>query len=389
MLTQPYVYFQASESASTSSTSREPIPVARQSPKGTPATVTSHYESSLRSMMTGEGGISMYPPNAPAILAPGVSIPGYHMQEGAIDYRMLQYMYPSGVVPERGDNVAKFAEGFEQWYAPYRSMGQVQGGHYVPYQLLGRGAVEQNALASRSPQAHEAMMKNAAASGRSMVLDPVTGLPVPLGNHHSHSHMHTHFHIHPHEQQQMQLQAAAAAAAASANMDRAAYLQAQAQAHAAQTHPGIAAWRNQQLMWQHPELMQLHASGMSPAEEHAHGGAIHGLGSTPLDRQLQQQLLLSQHSKYHQQHSLQQQLMQQEESYLRHLRHHQDMQLKQRLEEAASGSDPYNVFRKEQHRNLQSPSQLDNVVKKNLETGSSSYVSPGKKPPVTIDLSND
>lgn len=336
--------------------------------------------------MAGESGYPMYPPNAPAILAPGVSIPGYPVPEGAIDYRMLQYMYPNGVIPERGDNVAKFAEGFEQWYAPYRNMTQVQGGHYVPYQLLGRG-IEQSALASRNPQAHEAMMKNAAGGGR-LVLDPVTGLPVQLGNHHSHSHMHTHFHIHPHEQQQMQLQAAAAAAAASANMDRAAYLQAQAQAHAAQTHPGIAALRNQQLLWQHPELMQLHAAGLSPVEEHAHGASIHGLGSTPLDRQLQQQLLLNQHSKYHHSAALQQQLMQ-EESYMRHLRYHQDMQLKQRLEDAASGNDPYGgVFRKD-HRNLQSPSQLDNVVKKNLESGSSTFVSPSKKPPVTIDLSND
>lgn len=375
----PVFFFQASESTSLSSSStREPPAVARQSPKGTPATVTSHYESSLRNMMAGEAGF-MYPPNASAMLAQGVSIPGYPMPEGAIDYRMLQYMYPAGVLPERGDNIAKFAEGFEQWYAPYRNMAQIQGGQYVPYHVLARG------LDSRSSQAHEALLKNAAASGRPLVVDPATGLPVPLGNHHSHSHMHTHFHIHPHEQQQMQLQAAAAAAAASANMDRAAYLQAQAQAHAAQTHPGIAAWRNQQLLWQHPELM--HASGMSPVEEHAHGGAIHGLGSTPLDRQLQQQLFLSQQSKYHQQHTLQQQLMQQEESYLRHLRHHQDMQLKQRLEEAASGGDPYNLFRKE-HRNLPSPSQLDSVVRK-TEAGSSSYVSPGKKPPVTIDLSKD
>ncbi|KAK3749169.1 hypothetical protein QZH41_010363, partial [Actinostola sp. cb2023] len=84
-------------SESSSSASREFHPISRQSPKSTPATVTSHYESAIRNMMVG-----------------------------------------NGVMPESRDNVAKFAEGFEQWYAPYRSMTQIQGGHYVPYQLLAR-----------------------------------------------------------------------------------------------------------------------------------------------------------------------------------------------------------------------------------------------------------
>lgn len=328
-------------------------------------------------------GYSMYPGGA-AMLPHGVTLPGYPVPEGAIDYRMLPYMYQQGALPEGRENAAKFTEGFEQWYAPYR-MAQMQGGgHYLPYQLLGRGN-EQSALASRNltpqAQAHEAMMKNASSS-RNLVIDPTTGYPVSLGNLHSHSHMHTHFHIHPLEQQQLQAQAQAQAAAA-ANMDRAAYLQAQAQAQAAQ-HPGLA-WRNQQLLWQHPELMQLHANGMiSPVDEHAHGASIHGLGSTPLDRQLQQHVLLSQHSKYHH-HSALQQL--QEESYIRHLRHQQELQMKQRLEDGAT-SESYlsNIFRKDS-RNLQSPSQLDNVVKKSLES-TGAYVSPTKKP-VTIDLSDD
>lgn len=330
-------------------------------------------------MMAGNPeGYSMYPGGA-AMLPHGVSIPGY--PEGAIDYRMLPYMYQPGILPESRDG-AKFAEGFEQWYAPYR-MAQMQGGgHYIPgYHLLGRGN-EQGALASRNltpqAQAHEAMLKNASSS-RNLVLDPTTGYPVSLGNLHSHSHMHTHFHIHPLEQQQLQAQAQAQAAAAAANMDRAAYLQAQAQAA---QHPGLV-WRNQ--LWQHPELMQLHANGMiSPVDEHAHGASIHGLGSTPLDRQLQQHVLLSQHSKYHH-HSALQQL--QEENYIRHLRHQQELQMKQRREDGAN-SESYlsNLYRKDS-RNLQSPSQLDNVVKKSLES-TGAYVSPTKKP-VTIDLSDD
>ena len=46
-----------------------------------------------------------------------------------------------------------------------------------------------------------------------------------------------------------------------------------------------------------------------------------------------------------------------------------------------------NILKKE-HRNLQSPSQFENVVKKSLDS-SGVYSSPSKKPPVTIDLSKD
>ncbi|XP_001637021.3 arginine-glutamic acid dipeptide repeats protein [Nematostella vectensis] len=366
-------------SESNSADRQSSLSVHRQSPKNTPAaSVTSHYEAAVRNMMASGGGeYHMYPSNMPSLLTPsGVAIPGYPSHE-AVDYRMLQYVYPgSALVPESRDSAAKFAEGFEQWYAPYRMAQMQPGGHHIPYQLLHGRSLEHGAMAARSmasqAQAHEALLKNAAARG--IPIDPVTGLPVGYPNHHSHSHMHTHFHIHPHEQQ---LQAAQAAAAA-ANMDRAAYLQ---------SHPGLAAWRNQQLLaWQqHPELMQLHGGALVSPEDHPHAAAgIHGLGSTPLDRQLQQQLLMSQQSKYS--HPLQQQqhLHAQEEAYLRHLRHH-EMQLKQH-EASTNEAFMSTLFRKE-HRNLQSPSQLDNVVKKNLDS-TGTYTSPSKKP-VTIDLSDD
>lgn len=198
--------------------------------------------------------------------------------------------------------------------------------------------------------------------GRAIPVDPATGLPVAYpGQHHSHSHLHTHFHMYPREQQQL--------LALQAQGIDPAYLQA---------HPELAAaWR-----W-HPEaLMQLHGNGsrgvVSPEELTAHS-PVHGLGSTPLDRQLQQQLLLSQHTKYHQQ--IQQQQLLAQEEYLRHFRQQQhEMQFKQRLEEA-SINEHYlaSHMRGKEHRNLQSPSQLDNVVKKNYNS-SGGYTSPPKMP---------
>ena len=284
-------------------------------------------------------------------------------------------MFPGGGSipgPESRENAAKYAEGFEQWYAPYRMAQMQSAGHRVPaityLQGQGRG-LEQSALESRSA-AHEALMKGG-ASGR-VITDPLTGLQYYGPQQHSHSHLHTHFHIHPHEQRLQSLQAANLAA-----LDQA-YLQ----------HPGLTAWRNHPSLWQHPELLHLHgnaARGMF-SDELAHAAVpVHGLGSTPMDRQLQQQLMLTQQSKYHQHSSYQQQVMAQDE-LVRCWRQHKR---EQHRVESQKINDHFlsNLFRKEP-RNLQSPSQLENVVKKSLDS-SGVYSSPQKKTPVTIDLSDD
>lgn len=315
----------------------------------------------------------MYPPNIPpGMSSQGINIPGFPPQSVGMDYRMLPFHMFSGVgvMPggESRENAAKFAEGFEQWYAPYRSAQMQSAGHHLPAisYLQGQGrALEQSALDSRSP-AHESLLKG--GPGRVLTTDPLTGLQYYGPQQHSHSHLHTHFHIHPHEQQHLQnLQAANLSA-----LDQA-YLQ----------HPGLTHWRNHPSLWQHPELMHLHgnsARGIFP-EEIAHAALpVHGLGSTPLDRQLQQQLMMSQQSKYHPQHMLA------HEEFMRYCRHHNRAQ--QRLEsEKMNDHLLSNIFKKE-HRNLQSPSQLENVVKKSLDS-SGMYSSPSKKPPVTIDLSDD
>lgn len=348
---------------------------ASKSPYDTPATITSHYESSLR-MMAG-GQYHLYPPNLPPGMSPqGIPIPGFLPQGVGVDYRMPPFhMFPGvGIIPggvSSRESAAKYAEGFEQWYAPYR-MAQLQSAaHHIPAisYLQGQGrALEQGAFDSRSP-GHEALVKG--GSGRVLATDPVSDLQYYGPQHHSHSHLHTHFHIHPHEQQQ-HLQNLHAAANLS-NIDQA-YLQ----------HPGLTAWRNHPSLWQHPELTHLHgnsARGIFP-EELAH---VHGLGSTPMDRQLQQQLLLSQQNKYHSQQQ-QHHMLAQHEEFMRYCRQHN--RAHQRLESEKINDHFLTSLFKKEHRNLQSPSQLDNVVKKSLDS-SGSYTSPSKKPPVTIDLSDD
>lgn len=343
---------------------------ANPSSYDSPATITSHYESSLRNMMAG-GQYHLYPPNLPPGMSPqGIPIPGFLPQSVGVDYRMTPFhMFPGGGVVPSGESsresAAKYAEGFEQWYAPYRMAQMQSAGHHIPAisYLQGQGrALEQSALESRAP-GHEALLKG--SSGRVLTTDPVTGLQYYGPQHHSHSHLHTHFHIHPHEQQHLQnLQAAANLSP----IDQA-YLQ----------HPGLSAWRNHPSLWQHPEFLHLHgnsARGIFP-EELAH---VHGLGSTPLDRQLQQQLMLSQQSKYHPQH------MAAHEEFMRCWRQHNRAQ--QRLESDKMNDHFLSSLFKKEHRNLQSPSQLDNVVKKSMDS-SGVYTSPSKKPPVTIDLSDD
>lgn len=324
-------------------------------------------------MMAG-GQYHLYPPNMPpGMSSQGINIPGYPPPAVGMDYRMLPlHMFPGmGVVAgaESRENPAKYSEGFEKWYAQYRTAAHMQSaGHHLPAisYLQGQGrAMEQSALDARSP-AHESLLKG--GPGRVLTTDPVTGQVYYGPQQHSHSHLHTHFHIHPHEQQHLQnLQAANLSA-----LDQA-YLQ----------HPGLSAWRNHPSLWQHPELMHLHgnsARGIFP-EELAHAAVpVHGLGSTPLDRQLQQQLMMSQQSKYHPQHLLA------HEEFMRCWRQHNRVQ--QRLESEKMNDRLLSNFLKKEHRNLQSPSQLDNVVKKSMDS-SGVYSSPSKKPPVTIDLSDD
>lgn len=323
-------------------------------------------------MMAG-GQYHLYPPNLPPGMSPqGIPIPGFLPQSVGMDYRMPLHMFPGGGVIPGGEssreNAAKYAEGFEQWYAPYRMAQMQSAGHHIPAisYLQGQGrALEQSALDSRSP-AHEALLKG--GSGRVLTTDPVTGLQYYGPQQHSHSHLHTHFHIHPHEQQHLQnLQAAAAANLSSVDQ---AYLQ----------HPGLSAWRNHPSLWQYPEFFHLHgnnARGIFP-EELAH---VHGLGSTPLDRQLQQQMMMNQQSKYHPQH-----MLAHEELLMRCWR--QQNRAQQRLESEKMNDHLLSSLFKKEHRNLQSPSQLDNVVKKSMDS-SGVYTSPSKKPPVTIDLSDD
>ncbi|XP_058967313.2 arginine-glutamic acid dipeptide repeats protein isoform X1 [Pocillopora verrucosa] len=354
--------------ASESSTEVSVRSNASQSPYNAPATVTSHYEASLRNYMAG-GQYHLYPPNIPpGMSSQGINISGFPPPSVGVDYRMLPFHMFSGmgVVPagDSRENAAKFAEGFEQWYAPYRS-AQLQSGHHlsaISY-LQGQGrALEQSALDSRS---HESLLKG--GPGRVLTTDPATGLQYYGPQQHSHSHLHTHFHIHPHEQQQhlQNLQAASLSA-----LDQA-YLQ----------HPGLTSWRNNPALWQHPELMHLHgnnARGIFPEELAAL--PVHALASTPFDRQLQQQLIMSPQSKYHPQHMLA------HEEFMRYCR--QQNRAQQRLEsEKMNDHFLSNIFKKE-HRNLQSPSQLENVVKKSLDS-SGMYSSPSKKQPVTIDLSDD
>ncbi|XP_074624808.1 uncharacterized protein LOC141883279 isoform X1 [Acropora palmata] len=342
---------------------------SNKSPYDTPATITSHYESSLR--MMAQGQYHLYPPNLPAGMSPqGIPIPGFLPHGVGIDYRMPPFhMFPGvGIIPGSvSSRDTKCAEGFEQWYAPYR-MAQLQSaGHHIPAisYLQGQGrAHDQGTLDSRSP-AHEALIKG--GTGRVLPNDPVSELQYYGPQHHSHSHLHTHFHIHPHEQQHLQnLQAAGNMS----NIDPA-YLQ----------HPVLAAWRNHPSLWQHSELMHLHGNSARSIfpEELAH---VQGLGSTPLDRQLQHQLLLNQQSKYHSQQ--QHMLAQQEERYWR--QHNRSAQ--QRLESEKMNDHVISSLFKKDHRNLQSPSQLENVVKKSLDS-TGAYTSPSKKPPVTIDLSDD
>ena len=342
--------------------------------------------------MEGAGLYPMYPPHMPGLSSPSGVIPipaGISSHAAAAgEYRMMpMHMYPAAAAAaaafgarEARDSASKYAEGFEQWYAPFRA-AQAQAGQHAALPFLSGGAVEPNGIASRSlpSPAHEALMNR--MQGRAIAVDPISGLPVAYpGQHHSHSHLHTHFHMYPHEQQLRALQAQ--------GIDPA-YLQA---------HPELAAaWRNQAALW-HPEALMHHLHGngargmISPEELTAHS-PIHGLGSTPLDRQLQQQLFLSQHSKFHQQAALQQQQQQQQllaqEDYMRQFRQHQhELQIKQRMEEVTI-TEHYlaNCMRGKEHRNLQSPSQLDNVVKKSLDS-SGAYTSPSKRP-VTIDLSDD
>ena len=73
------------------------------------------------------------------------------------------------------------------------------------------------------------------------------------------------------------------------------------------------------------------------------------------------------------------------EEFMRYCR--QQNRAQQRLESEKMNDHFLNIFKKE-HRNLQSPSQLENVVKKSLDS-SGMYSSPSKKQPVTIDLSDD
>lgn len=327
-------------------------------------------------MMAG-GQYHLYPPNIPPGMSPQ-GIPGFASPAGVgMDYRMVPFHMFNGVGvgpgAESRENAAKFAEGFEQWYAPYRT-AQMHSGHHLPAisYLQGQRALEQSALDSRNP-AHESLLKGGPGA-RVLTTDPVTGLQYYGPQQHSHNHLHTHFHIHPHEQQHLQnLQQQAAANQLSA-LDQA-YLQ----------HPGLSAWRNHPSLWQPPELLHLHgnsARGIYP-EELAHAAVpVHGLGSTPLDRQLQQQLMMSQQSKYHhpQQHILA------HEEFMRCWRQHNRAQ--QRLESEKMNEHLLSNFFKKEHRNMQSPSQLENVVKKSMDS-SGVYSSPSKKPPVTIDLSDD
>lgn len=359
------LFFQARVESSSEAPARSS---ARHSPYDTPATITSHYEASLRNMMAG-GQYHWYPSNIPpGMSSQGINIPGFSHPSASIDRMLPVHMFSGmGVVPgvESRGNASKFTEGFDEWYAQYRTAHMQSAGHHLPAisYLQGQGRVlEQSALDSRG-QAHESLLKGGV--GR-VITDPVTGLQYYGPQQHSHSHLHTHFHIHPHEQQHLQnLQAANLSA-----IDQA-YLQ----------HPGISAWRNHPSLWHNPELLHLHGSGargMFP-EELAHAAVpVHGLGSTPLDRQLQQQLMMTQQSKYHAQHLLP------HEEFMRCLRQHNRTQ--QRLESEKNDHWLPSILKKD-HRNLQSPSQLENVVKKNLDS-SGVYSSPSKKP-VTIDLSND
>lgn len=348
-----YFHSQAKDSSS----DRLSRPNSHHAPIDTPASVTSHYESTIRNMLSSGSEFYMYPPNIP-VLSPsqGLSFAGFPVHGSAIDYGMLPlHMYPgsgAGTGAETRENGAKFAEGFEQWYAPYRM--QNNGHHLAAMSYLHNRDMEQ--------RNHEALVKGAGG----LLTDPLTGLPCGyLPQHHNHSHQHTHFHIHPHEQHLRALQA----------KNLSTY-------DMYQQHPGL--WRNHPLLWQPQELMHAHGGGsqhrgLMSAEDHA-SGHMHGLGSTLLDRQLQKQLLMNQQSKYHQQ------VLQDE--YLRQFRHQQDLEMKQRMEEAKLG-DSYmsSLFRKES-RSLQSPSQLENVVKKSLDS-SGTYSSPQKKHPVTIDLSDE
>lgn len=369
------VLLQASESSD-----RNPRPSSRKTPEEKPATITSHFES-WRNMIE-SGGYPMFPPHIPVLNSPSGAIPfpagiSSHASSSG-EYRMMPVnMYP-GTTAMFGprdvrDSAAKYAEGFEQWYAPFRA--QIQAGQHGTIPFLSGSAMEPGSIALRGipSSSHEALMNR--VQGRGITLDPVTGLPVSYpGQHHSHSHLHTHFHMYPHEQQLRVLQAQ--------GIDPS-YLQ---------SHQDIAlAWRNSAALL-HPEaLMHLHGNGsrgmVSPEELSAHS-PIHALGSTPLDRQLQQQLFLNQQSKLHQQALHQQQLFlsQEHEAKMRHLRHHHELQLKQRLEEA-NINERYLAMRSKEQRNLQSPSQLENVVKKNLDS-SGAYTSPSKRP-ITIELSDD
>lgn len=321
----------------------------------------------------------MFPPHIPVLSSPSGAIPipaGISSSSG--DYRVMpMHMYPGAAAAamfsarDSRENAAKYAEGFEQWYAPFRA--QMQSGQHAALPFLSASAIEPNNVATRGlpSSAHEALMNR--VQGRGITLDPITGLPVQFpGQHHSHSHLHTHFHMYPHEQLR----------ALQAQGIDPAYLQA---------HPELLAWRNPAAVWPPEALMHLHGNGargmISPEELSAHS-PIHGLGSTPLDRQLQQQLFLSQQSKYHQQalQQQQQQLLLDYEAQMRHFRHHHELQMKQRLEEA-SLNERYLAMRGKEQRNLQSPSQLENVVKKSLDS-SGAYTSSSKRP-IMIELNDD
>ena len=319
----------------------------------TPATVTSHFESAMRSRLSGSGEYFMYPP--PLM---GSAFGGFAGHSPALDYGVMPiHMLPGATVAGASADTAKYAEGFEQWYAPYRA--QVSG---HPSAMAAMTYIHKRDLEQRN---HEALVKGSAGA---LVSDPLSAMYAGgyLPQHH-HSHQHTHFHIHPHDQHMRALQAQ--------NLNAATH----DAAAAAYQHPGL--WHNHPLLWQsqhsHGNSLQ-QRSLLAAADDHGH---VHGLGSTPLDRQLQQQMLLSQQNK--QRYALM------HEDYLRQWRH--DLELKQRLEEAQL-SDAYaaGMFgrSKDASRSRQSPSQLDNVVKKSLDS-SGAYSSPQKKLPVTIDLSDD
>lgn len=74
------------------------------------------------------------------------------------------------------------------------------------------------------------------------------------------------------------------------------------------------------------------------------------------------------------------------EEFMRYYR--QQNRAQQRLESEKMNDHFLPTIFKKEHRNLQSPSQLENVVKKSLDS-SGMYSSPSKKQPVTIDLSDD